>query len=55
MSIDLLTDFRASYMTHRVAILFKQDPTLDSIAQARKILDDITDQLVIKAINEDIS
>lgn len=54
MNIDL-SDFKASYMTDKVVILFKKDPTLPAIASARHLLDQVTDTLVMEAINEDIS
>lgn len=33
-------------MTDKVAIIFKQEPTLQAIEEARKLLNDITDTLI---------
>jgi len=46
-SSDLL-DSKASYMTSRVAIIFKHDPTLNDIEEARRLLNQITDTLILK-------
>lgn len=35
-------------MTDKVAILFMQEPTLQSIEEARKLLNEITDSLILK-------
>lgn len=51
MNIDL-QDFKSSYMTDKVVILFREDPNLKSIASARQLLDRVTDTLVMEAINE---
>ena len=40
-------DSKASYMTDKVAIIFKQEPSLQAIEEARKLLSDITDQLIM--------
>lgn len=37
---------QVSYMTDKVAIIFKQEPTLQAIEEARKLLNDITDTLI---------
>ena len=44
---DLL-NAKASYMTDKVAIVFMKEPTLLVIADARKLLDEITDYLILK-------
>lgn len=44
---DLL-NAKASYMTDKVAIVFMKEPTLQVIADARKLLDEITDYLILK-------
>ena len=46
-SSDLL-DAKASYMTSKVAIIFKHDPSLKAIEEARHLLNQITDMLIVK-------
>lgn len=53
MNVDYLSEFKASYMTDKVVVLFKNNPTLRDIEKARKLLDQVTDTLVMEAINED--
>ena len=53
MNVDYLSEFKASYMTDKVVVLFKNNPTLWDIEKARKLLDQVTDTLVMEAINED--
>ena len=43
-------DSKASYMTDKVAILFILEPTLEAIEQARKLLDSITDTLILESM-----
>lgn len=50
-SSDLL-DARASYMTSRIAIIFKHDPTLQDIEEARRLLNQITDTLILKQMEK---
>ena len=51
-SSDLL-DAKASYMTSRVAIIFKHDPTLTDIEEARRLLNQITDTLILKQMERE--
>ena len=44
---DLL-DAKASYMTDKVAIVFMKEPTLQAIEDARKLLNQITDELILR-------
>lgn len=44
---DLL-NAQASYMTETVAIVFMKEPTLQAIEEARKLLNEITDDLILK-------
>lgn len=44
---DLL-NAQASYMTDKVAIVFIKEPTLQAIEEARKLLNQITDDLILK-------
>jgi hypothetical protein len=44
---DLL-DARASYMTSKIALIFKHDPSLEAIEEARRLLNQITDTLILK-------
>ena len=48
---DLL-NAKASYMTDKVAIVFMKEPTLQAIEDARKLLNQITDTLIMKELNE---
>jgi len=43
-----LMNAKASYMTDKVAIVFMKEPTLQAIEEARKLLNDITDTLILK-------
>lgn len=51
-SSDLL-DSRASYMTSRVAVIFKHDPSLEAIEEARRLLNQITDDLIRKQMERE--
>jgi hypothetical protein len=44
--MDDLVNAQTSYMTDKVAIVFMQEPTLQAIEEARKLLNDITDDLI---------
>jgi hypothetical protein len=44
--IKELLDSKAAFLTDNVTIVFRNDPDLKSIAEARKLLDQITDQLI---------
>lgn len=39
-------------MTSRVAILFKHDPTLADIEEARRLLNQVTDTLILKQMEK---
>lgn len=51
MSVEL-TDFAASFVTDKVAVLFKDQPTLGAIKGARFILDQIADDIIREKLNE---
>ena len=46
--MDDLLNGKESYMTDKVAIVFLQEPTLEAIEEARKLLNDITDSLILR-------
>jgi hypothetical protein len=39
-------------MTSRIAIIFKHDPTLNDIEEARRLLNQITDMLILKQMEK---
>jgi len=51
-SLSDLLDAKASYMTSRIAIIFKHDPTLNDIEEARRLLNQITDMLILKQMEK---
>lgn len=48
---DLL-EGKAAYLTDKVAVVFMDQPSLESIQSARKLLDRITDELIKEKLNE---
>jgi hypothetical protein len=48
--LNEVLDTKASYMTSKVIIAFKSQPSLESIEDARRLLNQITDTLIMKVI-----
>jgi hypothetical protein len=52
MQIEL-NDFQASYFAPGVVILFRAEPGLQAIKEARNLLDQVTDTLILKGMEND--
>jgi hypothetical protein len=46
MDLDQIYEYEFSYMTQTTLLLFKEEPTLETVGEVRKILDIVTDVLV---------
>jgi len=51
-SLSDLLDTKAAYLTDKVAVVFKDQPSLESIQEARRLLDRITDDMIREKLNE---
>jgi hypothetical protein len=47
-----MNEYQTSLMTNLVMIAFKTEPTLEAVADARRLLDSVTDTLILKELNE---
>jgi hypothetical protein len=50
-SLSDLLDTKAAYLTDKVAVVFKDQPSLESIQEVRRLLDRITDEMIREKLN----
>lgn len=46
MDLEQIYQYEFSYMTQTTLLLFKEEPTLETVGEVRKILDIVTDVLI---------